>query len=262
MFSFIKKFIPKPLKRFAWFLFKAPQRQYGFVGTLWRDIKGFFRFQLRFLFPIKAIQITVCVGIANRFENFKQTVVPSFKKAQQEFPTMQLSVFEMGGNEEQLIQEEVQRVGIENFVFNRKDEKFYRSGAFNQAVKQSTGEILFLCDADIEFNPDFIKTALQIVKEGVAWFPICYALGEGNKTETGKWMEWDSKGLVVCTRKDFEKIGMLNEFYTSWGAEDVDLWIRFHKNDYVVLRNKFEGLFHHWHEPNPEKLLYNNPWKS
>jgi predicted glycosyltransferase involved in capsule biosynthesis len=251
-----KNILPKPLKRLAWFLIKSPQRQFGFYKTLWRDVKGLCFFNLRFLKKDKPKYLSVCVGIANRGENLKANVIPSFVKASEKYQSMQLSVFEMGGKEEVFIQKEVQKAKITHMIFGRSDEKFARARAFNQAVIQSSGQLVFLCDADISFNTSFVETAMRVVKDGVAWFPICYALGPLDNLTTGKWMEWDAKGLVVCTRKDFEKIGMLNEGFTSWGGEDVELWNRFHQKGWVVIRNKFHGLYHHWHEPNSEKEEY------
>jgi hypothetical protein len=59
-------------------------------------------------------------------------------------------------------------------------------------------------------------------------------------------------------RNDFINIGKLNENFTTWGGEDNDLWKRFHQDDFVVIRNRERGLFHHWHETHNRKFVHLN----
>ena len=53
------------------------------------------------------------------------------------------------------------------------------------------------------------------------------------------------------------KIGGLNETYTTWGNEDTELWERFHKNGFTIVRNRAK-ILHHWHSSHNPKYEFMN----
>ena len=37
------------------------------------------------------------------------------------------------------------------------------------------------------------------------------------------------------------------ENFKTWGQEDDELWERFYKGGYYIIRSREKGLLHHWH---------------
>ncbi|MCO6495450.1 MAG: glycosyltransferase [Bacteroidetes bacterium] len=235
------------LKYPFWYIFKAPQRKLS-KGTFKRDLQGVLRYSFRLFLKNTPEPISICVGISNRTEQFLQFVLPSIIALEQK-TDVELSVYDMGSTDFDLLSESIKNQWKGKLIINHTDEKFSRAKAFNKAVIQSTGDIIFLCDADMSLPVDLIKHIRKIVKPGIAWFPICYALPPPNTSKKGKWLWYSAKGILACYKTDFEKVEMLDEQFVSWGGEDIDLWERFHKNNFVVIRQKLRGLIHHYHPP-------------
>jgi GT2 family glycosyltransferase len=93
------------------------------------------------------------------------------------------------------------------------------------------------------------------------WYPIFFFLYNNKPTviakQNGEWEQFGSKGMLSCSKQDWAKIGGLNETYTSWGNEDTDLWERFHKSSFTIVRNRAK-ILHNWHSShNPKYKLMN-----
>jgi len=243
----VKKFLPNAVKYPFWYLLKAPQRSIS-SGTLWRDIRGLFIYFFRQFRKKENYTISICIGIANRTQMLLHHVLPSLLAIEKN-ENIELSIYDMGSEDYILLEEEIRKNWKGKLIFTHVEEKFTRSKAFNQAVNQSTGDVIFICDADMSFPSDLVSQIQQLVRKNIVWYPIYYANGPDDKHKTGKWLWWSAKGMLACLKSDFEKVGKLNETYTNWGFEDEDLWKRFHQNKFVVIRQKLKGLIHHYHLP-------------
>jgi len=246
-----KKRIPQFVKFPLWYLFKAPQRKLGW-HTLLNDITGILLFLFyQLLAPfVKLKPISICVGIYNRSDMFLDYFIPSLLKVKH-LQFVELSIFDCNSDDKDDLLLAIKKKYHGSLVFNSEPINFSRAKSFNKAVKQSKHQKIFICDADFSI-PDNIVTLVNLYTLfNTIWFPIVFYLFKDKPaivhTANGQWMQWGGKGLLACNKKEFIKIGMLNEDYTSWGFEDEDLWQRFHQKKYIIIRNKCTGLLHHWH---------------
>ncbi|MFY8021382.1 MAG: galactosyltransferase-related protein [Bacteroidia bacterium] len=245
-----KKYIPQFIKFPLWFLFKAPQRKIG-LYTIWLDIKGITHYLIQTFNPTQELApISICVGTKNRSKIFIRNFVRSLNNCKHPH-LIELSVFDCDSNDvanfEELIRKEFQG----KLIFKSENIPFSRAVAFNKAVLQSTNDLIFICDADFSIPKNIVSMVNKFTDSQQAWFPIVFYLYK-NKPEfyspkNGEWMIWGGKGILACQKKDFLKIGMIDETFIGWGGEDEELWQRFYQNKFVIIRNRCKELLHHWH---------------
>ncbi len=247
------------IKFALWFVFKSPQRKFGYL-SLWQDIVGILSYLCFRFFPlIKAKPISVCVGIYNRSELFLTYFLPSLNSVYQT-DLIELSVFDCQSDDIQNFENEVKKIWKGNLVFKSENIPFTRSHTFNKAIRQSKNKILFICDADFSLPTDLVIKCNKYTLGKLVWFPIVFYLYK-NKPNVfamnhGEWMQWGGKGILSCKRKYFEEIGGLDESFKKWGQEDDDLWMKFYKAGNYVIRTRESGLLHHWHPSlNPKYQL-------
>ncbi len=247
------------IKFVFWFIFKAPQRKLGYV-TLWQDIVGIFSFFLLYFIPFRNLKpVSICLGTFNRSELFLTKFLVSLSKVENA-NLVELSVFDCGTDDVVDLEIEIKKIWKGKLKFNKMDIHFSRSYSFNKAVKQSTHSILFICDADFSLPKNIVSSCNKYSLGKLVWFPIVFYLYK-NKAEkfshqNGEWMQWGGKGILCCKRKYFDSIGGLNESFTTWGQEDDELWMKFYKAGNFIIRNREQGLMHHWHPSlNPKYQL-------
>lgn len=242
-----------------WYVFKAPQRKFG-IQTLYNDLKGIGIFIFRNLLPKKTLKpVSICVGIYNRSETFLTNFLPSLS-AIEYLKDVELSVFDCGSTDIENLEENITRIYKGKLTYRVEPISFSRAKAFNQAVGQSNHELIFICDADFSLPSNLVQQVNNLTGFKEVWFPIVFYLYKDKpaivNSNNGEWMQWGGKGILACTKKAFNEVGKLNEKFTTWGYEDEELWERFHKKGYVVIRNRCKGLLHHWHPSlNPKYKL-------
>ncbi len=234
-----------------WFVFKAPQRQFGFF-TLINDIKGialyvYFRFR-----PAKKLKpVSICTGIYNRSDMYLKSVIKSLGRAEHQ-ELIELSVVDCNSTDMIDFENEIRSQWKGKLCFSRISKSFTRAFSFNRATEQATNNIVFICDADMLLPTNIVQLCNQFVAQNRVWYPIIFTLYKNTpaieSAENGFWMIHSGKGMLACLKSDFERIGKLDESFTTWGAEDDNLWERFMKAGFVVIRNKQKGLIHQWHE--------------
>lgn len=235
------------LKYALWYIFKAPQRKISSASII-NDLRGIIHYYFRSFRKKSNHKISICIGTYNRSSQLLNHVLPAIN-ALHDKHNIELSIYDTGSDDVDDLAVEIRKRWKGALVFNSAKEVFTRARTLNKAVEQCTGNVIFLCDADISFPSDLLNIIQQIIRPGVAWFPICFASAPPNSKQTGKWLWYSAKGLAICMKDDFFKIGRLNEKYTTWGGEDGDLWERFYENKFIVIRQKLRGLIHHYHTP-------------
>jgi hypothetical protein len=60
-------------------------------------------------------------------------------------------------------------------------------------------------------------------------------------------MLYGGKGIVGCYKKDYEKVGCLDEQFTSWGGEDEAFYLNCYASKMNIIRTRENQLLHHWH---------------
>lgn len=145
-----------------------------------------------------------------------------------------------------------------------------RNTAFSLA-NPAPSDIVFFVDCDMVVPPTMAAHVREIIKPGVAYFPVPYSLYKdcpavvngsgpphvrGDTTANGWWRE-TSSGNCAFLVKDFqETVGKWDErFGDKYGREDDDMHWRA-KQTMTVVRDRMDGFFHHWH---PAKNEPQNP---
>lgn len=238
------------IKFALWYIFKAPQRKFGYL-SLFQDLIGLFSFIILYFIPFfKLKPVSICVGIYNRSDLFLNHFLPSLNQIKNKHK-IQLSVFDCHSNDVADLEKEIREIWKGDLVFKSEKLAFSRSMSFNKAVRQSKHEILFICDADFSLSNDLVTSCNKYSLGRLVWFPIVFYLyknkGSTYNKANGEWMQWGGKGILACRRIHFEKIGGLDETFKKWGQEDDNLWMRFYKAGNYIIRFRDKGLLHHYH---------------
>lgn len=259
---FIKKLLPTNFKKLLWFIFKAPQRKLT-KGSFYRDIKGLCIYHLSSILFLKQKlePITICTGIYNRSDNYLTIFLPSVATCSNK-DLITLSVFDCGSNDVEHLEQKIRNIWDGDLHYNMEHMPFTRAKSFNKAVKYAKTNYVFLCDADMTIPKDIVLLVNRYVASKRVWFPKCFFLFKNMHSKqlykNGEWKNHDATGMLGCLKFEFLAIGGLDETYVTWGGEDTDLWRRFHKAQFVVIRNNQKGLLHHWHPSHNPKYKHMN----
>ena len=231
----------KALKRFAWFWLKSPQRKRLGYGTIVTDIKGL----LGLIWAKKSTDtIWVCVGVKDRSENLKRMVTSL--SALNMKGAFGLSVYDQGSADATELQAWLKANWNGELVWQCKTAEFARSVAFNQAVDQAKGDLVFVCDADMTLPLDLEKQIRRYVSKKTVWFPVCQSQ-LGPDSAEWKWLSAGT-GLFAGHKQWHGKAMVYDENFRSWGGEDWNMFFRFYEHGIMPLRTRCEGLYHHWHK--------------
>jgi hypothetical protein len=162
-----------------------------------------------------------------------------------------LSVFDCNSKDVQDLKTEIEMVWKGRLVFHSEDRVFTRAYTFSQAVCQSEGSKVFICDADMTLPFDFVELYNKFVNKKTVWFPICFSLFSGKKREIefgNGWWRGEGHGIIGILKVNYESLGGFDLGFSNWGGEDDDFFVRAHVN-FKVIRKKCIGLFHNWHPP-------------
>jgi glycosyltransferase involved in cell wall biosynthesis len=256
MLKKIKAFIPNSWKYPLWWLFRSPQRKFGWK-TLWKDIYALTAFCFYRFFRFKKLKpVTICTGIYNRTDTYLKGFINSINKAQHK-DLIELSVFDCGSIDVVDLEREIRQHWKGKMQFGMEKRKFTRTFSFNKAVEQCTSDIIFICDADMTVPEDIVAICNHYTSHRLVWYPIVFYVEKDMppiiSKDYGHWMQDGGKGMLACRKQEFMKVGRLNESFTEWGREDDELWERFMKAGYAIIRNRQDGLIHNWHPSNNPK---------
>lgn len=137
-------------------------------------------------------------------------------------------------------------------------------------TRANPADVVFFIDSDVVIPPNMARRIAEVVRPGVAYFPIFYSLykncpavvnGNGpehhrsDSTANGWWRK-TSFGNCGFTAKDFVDIGKWDErFGDRYGRDDDDLHWRAEQK-LQVFRENLAGFFHFWH---PQSRAKQNP---
>ncbi len=222
-------------------MFKSPQRKWVGWGSLWVDFTGWVSRKTN---KKNHEVVWICVGNFNRSHSLLNNLIASVSKINHP-EKIGFSIFDCGSTDAADLKMEIEKIWKGGLVFNQEKVHFSRSSAFNAAIKQAPGELIFVCDADIQLPPNFLDEIYRNVSTNSVWFPICQWQLEDGKAQW-RWFT-EGTGIFAATKKQLQKTGVYNLEFTTWGKEDWDLFFRFYQAGIVPHRTKCIGLYHVWH---------------
>lgn len=232
-------------------MFKAPQRKFG-MYTLIKDVYGMLIYLFKPAYKPESLRpVTICTGLYNRSDMYLNKLLERVNQTTNKH-LITLSVFDCGSTDLKSLEESIRKKWAGKLVFCQEKAPFSRAFAFNKAVNNAPDEIIFICDADMWIPENIVELCNNFVGHKRAWYPIVFTLYRDKPPvihkENGFWMIYSGKGMLACLKNDYQELGGLNEKFTEWGAEDDDLWERMVRNRFTIIRNKQQGLIHHWHQ--------------
>lgn len=165
--------------------------------------------------------------------------------------------------------------GFSNIDVLQRHLPFSRGGALHDGVQRWNGNknvLLFFCDVDVSFDPDFLRRCRMNTEPGAqVYYPVLFSQYNPDisklpasdmriHSESGTWRPLGF-GMACMYRQDYLNVGGFNLKIKGWGGEDNDLYGRLVKSPIKIIRAPDSGLYHRWHTKHCDKSLDNIKYK-
>lgn len=216
--------------------------------------------------------INIIVPLSGRTETFQQFLVNFRDVCIDQDRLVHLTVVYFGKEGLAEVKSSLEKMLIKesfsNYTLIPVNEEFSRGRGLDiGAHAWKKGDVLmFFCDVDIYFTPEFLNTCrLNTAPNKRVFYPVVFSLYNpaivyGNlelappieqqlihKKDAGFWRDFGF-GMTCQYRSDFLNIGGFDLEVKGWGVEDVHLYRKYLRSDLIVTRTPVSGLFHLWHE--------------
>lgn len=152
----------------------------------------------------------------------------------------------------------------ENVIRRSKNGGF--AAAVNTGLEVATGDVLIVCNNDIEFiDPNWMLGLLMPLNDGA--HISCIRTSDSDGYEVESYYEYDAKfgSIWAMKREVYEKLGGLDESFGLGYAEDLDYRRRALNEGFIIAKNH-GALVHHigkatFSEVDPEDKSYSDALK-
>jgi glycosyltransferase involved in cell wall biosynthesis len=139
----------------------------------------------------------------------------------------------------------------EGFLWNK-------SNALNIGIKAAKGEYIIIADIDLIFPPEYLDNIIKQFEPGLFithnsfYIPESFHIDNINVLISQKYNDQfveNFNGACVVKKEALFNIGVYDEFYLVWGAEDDDIIMRLENSGLVRkhISTSEINIYHQWH---------------
>jgi len=203
--------------------------------------------------------ICVCIGVRNRSNMLLKFAIPSLNNCNKK-EEIALSIFDCHSNDITNLEKHINNIWKGKLYYTNSKDKFTRSGATNESVRQCEEEKIFISDADVSVPKNLIIAIENYVSSDKTWFPMTFMLNKGEPPIVGSkggFSRWGC-GMVGINKKKFFREGPLDVKFSQVKKRHEDT--RFYRGvSGTIRRHPCKELFHNWHPTGPkfQQKFYN-----
>jgi glycosyltransferase involved in cell wall biosynthesis len=142
-------------------------------------------------------------------------------------------------------------------VININMEHFSKGVGLNIAIKEATGEVIFLIDADMLVGPTVFADGIGNALNGDFFFPVCFE--SLDPSYLSMYPVWSGFGNVVARKSLFERVGEWANTGT-WGGGDGNYFLKCKtvcdNSGRKVVRRPYFDFIHQWHPTGMRHTYY------
>jgi hypothetical protein len=215
------------------------------------------------------MKLSILYAYRNREPQRIQNSLTSLQKQHKSSADFEVIFVDYGSTEDfqKPIQKVVDSYSFANYYYVGHEGLLWcKARALNFGIQKAKCDRIFIADADVVFNKDFLKHIKSLdVQDSFYLFDIAY-LDKKLKPENVLSIPFENRkhshihetfGVGLFNKQALEKVNGLDAFFHFYGSEDEDLNRRLQNLDYH--KKKFYGLWlqHIWHEryPKPKDVI-------
>ncbi len=171
------------------------------------------------------------------------------------------------------IQKNVESFSFAKYIYNdSRGRDWNKCIALNIGSKLSTGNFLYFTDIDLIFHEGYIEHLYSLRDAKNQTYTRVFMVNEKFENYDSIFNEeinsiseishTSGKGILLLSKEVFNEIGGYDEYYSDWGVEDNDIYIRLCAYGLVEKWADFEKypVFHQWHITNERFHIYPEKW--
>jgi len=194
------------------------------------------------------MKISVIVPVYNRLEHLRALFLCLLRQKKQ---ADELIITDDGSSQKVLdfIGDLIPKAQFKVKHIYQEDKGFRKTRALNNAVRNSTGDLLIFCDQDLIFGEEYIETIVNNIKSNI--FLMTFKLAKRGIKLVGM--------SYALMREAYLKVNGYDENYIGWGQEDDDFGNRLTVagiNGRELITKNIQ--LHLWHYSDPTKVHSSN----
>lgn len=171
------------------------------------------------------------------------------------------------------IEKSVKSYAFATYIYNdTRGKDWNKCIALNIGSLHANGNYLYFTDIDLMFHENYVDhlynsldpknqmyTRVYMVNEKFTAYNTIFDIDRNLISEIS---HTSGKGILLVSKEVFEEIGGYDEYYSDWGVEDNDIYIRLTAYGLIEKWADYENypVFHQWHQTNERFHVYPEKW--